>query len=98
MSTSVSAVAPIDPASERRVWSRVAAARCVVRFFQTFEASMDVHCPSCLQRMTKTDAPRVSFSCGPCRETILFFNVRAEADSVFRSAGAGAVRATSASA
>jgi hypothetical protein len=57
---------------------------------------MDVHCPSCLQRMTKTDAPRVSFSCGPCRETILFFNVGAEADSVVRSSGA--VRAMSASA
>jgi hypothetical protein len=37
--------------------------------------------------MAKTEAPRVTFHCGPCREAIQFFNVRAAADAqrFFRS-------------
>jgi hypothetical protein len=42
---------------------------------------MNPHCPRCSGEMAKTEVPRVTFHCGPCRETIQFFNVRAGADA-----------------
>jgi hypothetical protein len=48
---------------------------------------MNLLCLSCSKEMSRTEVPRITFNCGPCRETIQFFDVRAEEDRTKRFFG-----------
>ena len=42
---------------------------------------MNPLCPSCLNEMSKTTSSPNMFHCEPCREIILFFDVRQDRDT-----------------
>jgi hypothetical protein len=48
---------------------------------------MKLLCLNCSKEMSKTEVPRTTFSCGPCRETTLFFKIRTDEERTKRFFG-----------